>query len=71
MLTPRTDKSGKCPAVARGGGGRALLELTDALLYDLHILMYYLLFKDYNQQFVLDFSEMLVKWTDKVIQDFL
>ena len=33
--TPATDKVGKCPAVARGGGGRGgwvQLELTDALL---------------------------------------
>ena len=30
--TPGTDQEGKCPAVARGGGGRgwAQLELTDA-----------------------------------------
>ena len=30
--TPGTDKAGKCPAVARGGGGCwAQVELTDAL----------------------------------------
>ena len=34
--TPGTDKLGKCPAVARGGEGRAQLELTDALLKHLH-----------------------------------
>ena len=39
MPAPGTDKTGKCPAVARkgvggkGGGGWAQLELTDALLY--------------------------------------
>ena len=30
--TPGTDKVGKYPAVARGGGGWAQMELTDALL---------------------------------------
>ena len=31
--TPGTYKAGKCPAVARwGGGGRAQVELTDALI---------------------------------------
>ena len=31
-LTPRTDKAGKCPSVARGGGGGwAQVELTDTL----------------------------------------
>ena len=28
--TPGTDKAGKCPAVAGGGGGWAQVELTDA-----------------------------------------
>ena len=31
MPQPGTDKAGKCPAVARGGGGWAQVELTDAL----------------------------------------
>ena len=31
MLTPGTDKAGKCRAVARGGGGWAQVELTDAI----------------------------------------
>ena len=32
MPHPRTDKAGKCPAVARGGGCWAQVELTDALV---------------------------------------
>ena len=37
--TPRTNKSGKCPTVAWGGGGGegtwVQLELTDALIYNI------------------------------------
>ena len=33
MPHPGTDNMSKCPAVARGGGGWALLELIDALTY--------------------------------------
>ena len=29
--TPGMESAGKCPTIARGGGGWALLELTDAL----------------------------------------